>query len=222
MPYPTSPSPLNATPGNISSYRQFKPSYIIADLQHIADVPAFISARVLMARGVFKSFSDRRQLIKLIAVWGEGIAQLQSHLHHTKQKLRIVNEALNIATALLAGLPPIPIVYLISPEDLRLTGMPNYGRLKPDNLSNGFVVFSAASFRRQALQHRHTLRSHLAMLTACRQDLRNILSSSSWQVQSNDISALNDCDYPLGDNFAAVCPEMKDYLLTVLDTGLGD
>jgi len=68
--------PTNPTPGTIWSYAQNKPSLVCADLERLAGIPQAITARVLMARGVYKWLSARRDLIRLKNVWKDELTRL--------------------------------------------------------------------------------------------------------------------------------------------------
>lgn len=63
------------TPENIWNYRQNKPSRICRALEQYG-VPASISARILMAHGVYKWLAARRDLIRLKNVWRDDLTAL--------------------------------------------------------------------------------------------------------------------------------------------------
>ena len=65
--------------------RQNKPSYVAKDLA-IFGVPEKITHRILLARGVYKWFSVRRQLIKLKDVWKSRIRVAHEEIRNTKNR----------------------------------------------------------------------------------------------------------------------------------------
>lgn len=58
-------SPLEVSPNNIWEYNQNRPILIARDLNYYYGIPIESSLKILMARGIFKWFANRRQLIKL-------------------------------------------------------------------------------------------------------------------------------------------------------------
>lgn len=63
-------------PENVWSYAQNKPSYVADDLARYG-VPHAVTYAVLMARGVFKWLSVRRDLIRLKNYWRLELTRLQ-------------------------------------------------------------------------------------------------------------------------------------------------
>lgn len=61
--------PLRVKPGNVWEFPQNKPSLVQNDLYNLYGVPRIITAKILMARGVYKWLAVRRQLIKLKNTW---------------------------------------------------------------------------------------------------------------------------------------------------------
>ena len=57
-------SPASVSPSNIWEYRQNRPSLIIKDMRELG-IKETTTAKVLMARGVYKWFACRRDIIKL-------------------------------------------------------------------------------------------------------------------------------------------------------------
>ena len=68
--------PLDVRPDNIWQYAQNKPSLICRDLEDLADVPQEVTAKVLMARGVYKWLAVRRDLILLKDEWKDELTRL--------------------------------------------------------------------------------------------------------------------------------------------------
>jgi len=64
--------PLKVNKQNIWSYRQDKIKYIVNDFLHFG-VPAEVTLKIMMARGIFKWLAVRRDLIKLKNTWKERI-----------------------------------------------------------------------------------------------------------------------------------------------------
>jgi len=62
------------TPKGIWNIEQNKPSLIAEDLEKHAGVPLELTHKVLLARGVYKWFAVRRQLIRLKDIWKESSA----------------------------------------------------------------------------------------------------------------------------------------------------
>ena len=67
-------NPLEVSPDNIWQYKQNKPSLICKDLEEW--VPPEVTARVLMARGVYKWLAVRRDLILLKNQWRDELTRL--------------------------------------------------------------------------------------------------------------------------------------------------
>jgi hypothetical protein len=72
----TPSSPLDVCAENIWQYEQNKPSLVISDLYRLAGVPRHITARVLMARGVYKWLACRRDLIRAKDEWRDELTLL--------------------------------------------------------------------------------------------------------------------------------------------------
>ena len=62
-------NPLEVSPENIWQYKQNKPKLIANDLNKLYNIPKNITHKILIARGVYKWLSVRRNLIKLKDVW---------------------------------------------------------------------------------------------------------------------------------------------------------
>jgi len=73
------------TPRLIWNIKQNKPSFIAKDLQTFG-IPSDITHNILLARGVYKWFSVRRQLIKLKNVWKIHITKILAKLRKAKQE----------------------------------------------------------------------------------------------------------------------------------------
>ena len=58
-------NPLEVSSENVWNFPQNKPSLITRDFLELYGIPQLDSARILMARGVFKWFAGRRKLLKL-------------------------------------------------------------------------------------------------------------------------------------------------------------
>lgn len=71
------PSILGITRKNIWQFRQNKPSLVVRDLLKAVKPSADLIYSILLARGVFKWLSVRRDLIKLKNVWKEHIKYLE-------------------------------------------------------------------------------------------------------------------------------------------------
>ena len=78
--------PLAVSKINIAGYAQNKPSLICTDLERIAGVPPIVSAKILMARGVFKWLAVRRELIKLKDMWREELTQIYRRIERGEVK----------------------------------------------------------------------------------------------------------------------------------------
>ena len=57
-------SPIEVSPDNIWQYKQNQPSLIISDMATLG-IPERVTAKILMARGVYKWLAARRDFIKL-------------------------------------------------------------------------------------------------------------------------------------------------------------
>ena len=68
-------NPLEVSNNNIWQYRQNKPHYIADDLYNLHGVPKIDTMKVLLARGVFKWFAVRRELVKLKNKWRDDVSE---------------------------------------------------------------------------------------------------------------------------------------------------
>lgn len=78
--------PFNASPLNIWDYKQNKPSLIAKDMLDKFNIPEVLTLRILMARGVFKWFTVRRNLIKQKNTWKQKIKEDLKSLSEAKKK----------------------------------------------------------------------------------------------------------------------------------------
>ena len=91
MPAKDNLDPLHASPDNIWQYAQNKPTLIATDLLKYG-VPTKVTYSVLLARGVFKWLSIRRQIIKLKDVWKNRITELQKQISDLKKQPNRTNK----------------------------------------------------------------------------------------------------------------------------------
>lgn len=75
---------INVNRKNIWQFEQNKPSLIVEDLQKLG-VPQNIAYKILLARGVFKWFAVRRNLIKLKNIWKDRIKNTIENIHEAKK-----------------------------------------------------------------------------------------------------------------------------------------
>lgn len=75
----------SVSPDTIWMYRQNKPSLIAFDFSNLG-IPTETSYRILMARGVFKWFAVRRDLIRLKNQWRDRISWLQEQIREEKRR----------------------------------------------------------------------------------------------------------------------------------------
>lgn len=80
-------NPLEVTPKNIWEYPQNKPSLIIEDFKKIYNVPPESTFKILMARGVCKWLSVRKNLIKIKNKWKKEITNINKEIPLIKNKL---------------------------------------------------------------------------------------------------------------------------------------
>lgn len=73
-------NPLEVKPQNIWEYTQNKPSLIANDMEQLFNVPKLATLKILMARGVFKWLSVRRELIKIKNIWKNKIVKLNNEI----------------------------------------------------------------------------------------------------------------------------------------------
>lgn len=73
-------NPLEVTERTIPQYKQNKISLITTDLSELAGVDPMVTAKVLMARGVYKWLEARRLLIALKDYWKSEISAMQGLL----------------------------------------------------------------------------------------------------------------------------------------------
>ena len=83
--------PLEVDKKNIWQYKQNKPSLIAKDIEKLGMIPQQVVLKVLMARGVFKWFAARRDLIKLKERWKEQITLAQQGIKIKRAELNIVS-----------------------------------------------------------------------------------------------------------------------------------
>ncbi len=82
-------NPLEATRENIWNYRQNKPSLIAEDFEELTMLPKRMCLKILMARGVFKWFRVRRELIRLKESWKKQITMLQGAIQNNKETINL-------------------------------------------------------------------------------------------------------------------------------------
>ncbi len=80
----TQPSPLSVSESNIDHFRQNKPTYVARDMEELFGVPRDVTYKILLARGVFKWLSVRRELIRLKDSWKQQITDVITALHGFK------------------------------------------------------------------------------------------------------------------------------------------
>lgn len=80
-------TPLHPTPENIWKFQQNRPTLIAEDLSTLG-VPASVTYAVLLARGAFKWFAVRRDLIKLKNHWRDEVRRLQADIVRAKKSGR--------------------------------------------------------------------------------------------------------------------------------------
>jgi len=73
------------SPKTIWNYKQNKPTLIVHDFESHG-VPAEVTYRILLTRGVFKWLSVRRDLIKLKNTWKFRITSTISKIHDAKKQ----------------------------------------------------------------------------------------------------------------------------------------
>ena len=73
------------TSKTIWNYKQNKPTLIVHDFESHG-VPAEVTYRILLTRGVFKWLSVRRNLIKLKNIWKSRITSIISDIHDAKRQ----------------------------------------------------------------------------------------------------------------------------------------
>jgi len=76
--------PLDVSPDNIWQYAQNRPSLICQDLEEW--VPQEVTAKVLMARGVYKWLAVRRELILLKNEWKDELTRLYRVIENREVK----------------------------------------------------------------------------------------------------------------------------------------
>ena len=81
-------NPLDVKPDNIWNYAQNKPSLIAKDFSEIYGIAPAETLRILMARGVFKWFSVRREIIKLKNKWKEQVSYYNDKVRFDKMVVR--------------------------------------------------------------------------------------------------------------------------------------
>ena len=84
--------PLKVTPDNIWNYKQNKPSLIAMDMAEIYNVPFEGTLKILMARGVFKWLTVRRDLIRLKDCWKKQITEYQNKAMQDKLKVTLTGK----------------------------------------------------------------------------------------------------------------------------------
>jgi len=90
LPLDRGANPLICHPGNIWQYRQNRPSLVAADLRRLFGVPYAASMRIMLARGAFKWFGVRRDLIRLKNVWKAEVTETQSEVSRVRNRLTIL------------------------------------------------------------------------------------------------------------------------------------
>lgn len=77
------PSPLTITKSTAGNFRHNRASRVVDDLESLG-VPFDQTTRVLLARGVFKAFADRRSLLSLIDDWKYVIRGESDNIHRLR------------------------------------------------------------------------------------------------------------------------------------------
>jgi len=81
-------NPLEVRPDNVWQYKQNRPTLIAKDINELYSVPEFEVLQILMARGVFKWFTVRRNLIRLKDQWKEAVSAHQILTGYRKRAIR--------------------------------------------------------------------------------------------------------------------------------------